>query len=416
MQSATTAAISFADTSWLLFSSCLVFLMTPALGFFYAGLVRSKHVVSTMMQSLTAIAVVGIIWIVLGYSLAFSGDHFGLIGNLQWFMLTGVGQAPHASFAPTVPHLLFMAFQMMFAIITPTLITGAFAERVDFRSWLIFMALWSLAIYCPVAHWVWGQGGWIAKMGGLDFAGGLVVHMTSGYAALMAAALCGRRSDYGTKTHSYNLAMVFLGTALLFFGWFGFNAGSALNASGLAAHSYVTTFIGGATGLLAWLAVDLIKVGRASASGLCVGVLAGLVAITPAAGFVSVSSAMIIGGAAGVACNYAVWMFKTRLKVDDTLDVFACHGVGGTVGALLTGVFSSSAVNPAATDGLIFGNFSVLKANAIGSLAVILFSLLGTAAIYYLTNWLLPFRVCAKTEQEGLDITQHGEQVLVLNT
>lgn len=403
------ADINSGDTAWMLVSTALVLVMTPGLAFFYAGMVRSKNAVSTLYQNMIALSVVGVLWVVVGFSLAFSGDQSGLIGDTKWFMLNGVGQAADGS--ATIPHLVFMAYQMMFAIITPALMTGAFAERVRFSSWVLICALWSLAVYVPICHWVWTPGGLLAKEGALDFAGGFVVHMSAGYSALAAAILFGKRRDFGTSTRPYDVGMICLGTALLWFGWFGFNAGSAVGANGLAAQAFVNTFCASAVALLAWTGVDKIKDGKPTLMGACIGVVAGLVAITPAAGYVTVSSALLIGLVAGVVCNLAARMVKQQFKIDDTLDVFACHGVGGTIGIIMTGLLATTAVNSAGADGLLNGGDKLLNANLMGAVVVAVYSLLATTIIIKLVKLIRPIRVTDKQEQDGLDASQHNETI-----
>ena len=408
------ATINSGDTAWVLMATALVLLMTPGLAFFYGGMVRTKNVTSTLFQSFIALSVVGVVWCIAGYSLAFSGKESGFIGSLSWAFLNGVGQAPNPDYSATIPHLLFMAFQAMFAIITPALITGAIAERINFKSWIAFSALWSLLVYSPVAHWVWGVGGWIRNMGGLDFAGGMVVHMTAGFSALVATLMLGKRSDFGkVEARPYDAGMILLGTGLLWFGWFGFNAGSALAANGLAAQAFVTTFLGAAGAGLAWTVVDTLLKGKPSAIGFGIGVVAGLVAITPACGFVSTGSALLIGLLAGSICNFAAVAVKEKFKLDDTLDVFACHGVGGTLGTILTGVFASKAVNEAGADGLLAGSFATLNANLAGAATVAVFSALGTFVIIKGISLFSNMRVSAGEEGAGLDVSQHGE---VINT
>jgi Amt family ammonium transporter len=408
---ATAPTIDTGDTAWVMISAALVLLMTPGLAFFYGGMVRTKNVLSTLFQNFAVLSVVGLLWCIAGYSLAFSGDVGGFIGNLRWFMLDGVGQAPNADYAATIPHLAFMMFQCMFAVITPALITGAVAERLNFKAWVAFAALWSLIVYSPVAHWVWGVGGWIRNLGGMDFAGGLVVHITAGYSALVAARMLGKRRDFGTQTHPYDASFVLIGTALLWFGWFGFNAGSALGANGLAAQAFATTFIAAAGASLSWAVVDTLTKGKPSAIGGCIGAVVGLVCITPAAGFVTAGSALIIGLIGGAVCNYAAHVVKEKLKLDDTLDVFACHGLGGTIGSILTPVFASKAVNSAGADGLLLGNFAPFQANLIATLAVIAFSMAATYAIIKVVSLLANFRVGEHEEEAGLDTTQHGEVI-----
>ncbi len=323
------AAVDSGNTTWVLMSAALVMLMTPGLAFFYAGMVNRKNVVSTLLQNYVALAVVGLLWITVGYSLAF-GEGNAFIGGLQFAMLEGLSGKTYGDTG--VPLYAFMAFQLMFAAITPALITGAVAERVNFSAWMLMLALWSLCVYVPVAHWVWGPGGWIAADGGLDFAGGLVVHITAGVAGLIAARMFGRRINADELNRPNDVSMIMLGGALLWFGWFGFNAGSAISSGHLAAHAFVTTFAGAAAAFISWMTVDWIKHKRPSAVGATIGLVVGLVTVTPAAGFVSVQSAIIMCAVAGVVCNLFTQFIKTRTKLDDALDVFACHGVGGDTG------------------------------------------------------------------------------------
>lgn len=402
------AQVNSGDTAWMLTSSALVLLMTPGLAFFYAGMVRRKNAVSTLYQNVIALGVIGLLWVVIGYSLAFSkGSEW--IGDTAYMMLNGVGQEPDGS--ATIPHLVFMLFQMMFAIITPALITGAFAERVRFKAWLIFLVLWSLVVYSPVAHWVWTPGGWLASRGALDFAGGFVVHMTAGYSALVAALVFGKRRDFGQAHKPYDIGMIVLGTALLWFGWFGFNAGSALSSGGLAAQAFANTFIAAATALLVWTLVDTIKDGKPTAMGGCIGIVAGLVAITPAAGFVTVQSAIIIGALAGSICNIVARMVKNSFKIDDSLDVFACHGIGGTIGIIMTGLLGTTAVNAAGANGLLNGGSPLFAANLTGAIAVAVYSMVATFIILKVVNVISPIRVSDSDESQGLDTTQHGEAI-----
>ena len=404
-----------ADVAWMLMATALVLLMTPGVAFFYGGMVPLRSVISTKLQSFASMGFVTLLWAICGYSLVFSGDEGGLIGNFDYFMLSGVGMEPNPAYGSTIPHVLFMLFQATFAIITPALITGAVAERVRFKAWLVIMALWSLAVYVPVAHWVWGPGGWIGKMGGLDFAGGMVVHMTSGYAALVAAVMLGNRKNFKPDEHnSFSALMVLLGGTLLWFGWIGFNAGSALAASGLAAHAAATTILAAAAAMSTWMICDWTVHGRPTAIGSAVGAVAGLVAITPAAGFVSLQSAMFIGVIAAVICNYATRLVKNKLKTDDTVDVFACHGIGGTVGALLTAVFASSDVNPAIPDGLMYGDTKIFFANLIGSMVVIVYTMIMTYIVFKIVGLFMKVRVSEEDEKSGLDATQHGEKAFIL--
>ena len=404
-----------ADIAWMLVATALVFLMTPGVSFFYGGMVTRRNAVSTKFQSYVSIGIVGLLWAVCGYSLVFSGDTFGFIGDLEYFMLKGVGAEPNPAYGATIPHVLFMLFQATFAIITPALITGAVAERIRFKAWLIIMALWSLLVYVPVAHWVWGPGGWIAKMGGLDFAGGLVVHMTSGYAALVAALTFGPRQNFGrSENQGFSAPLVLLGTAFLWFGWFGFNAGSALGATPLAAMAAGTTFFAAATAMTIWMLCDWYAQGRPTAVGAAVGAVAGLVAITPAAGYVTLQAAIIIGAVAALCCNGAARLVKHKLKTDDTVDVFACHGVGGTIGALLTAVFATKAVNPAGADGVLEGGYGLLYANLAGAAAVVVYTMIVTYAVLKVVGFFMDIRVTREDEEAGLDASQHGEKAFVL--
>lgn len=408
-QDAAPAVANSGDTAWMLISTALVLLMTPGLAFFYAGMVRSKNAVSTLFQNMLPLALIGVLWIVIGFSLAFVGDTAGFIGTTSAFLLNGVGQTPDGT--STIPFVLFMAFQMMFAIITPALMTGAFAERVRFSAWCMILVLWSLAVYVPVAHWVWTPNGWLAGEGALDFAGGLVVHMTAGYSALVAAIVFGKRRDFGQPARPHNVGMIVLGTALLWFGWFGFNAGSALTSGGLASHAFVTTFASAATAMLAWAFFDKIKDGKPTMTGACIGVVAGLVAITPAAGYVTVGSALLIGLLAGVICNLAARFVRNTLKIDDSLDVFACHGVGGTLGALCTGLLATVDVNAAGANGLLNGGEKLFIANLEGIGAVAAYSMVVTFIIIKLVGLIKPLRVTDAQEKEGLDANQHGEKI-----
>ena len=406
-----------ADIAWMLVACALVLLMTPGVAFFYGGMVPARSVISTKFQSFACIGVVGLIWAVCGYSLVFSDSaSFGFIGGRDYLFLANVGMEPNPSYGSTIPHVLFMLFQCTFAIITPALITGAVAERVRFKAWLVIMAAWSLLVYVPVAHWVWGPSGWILKMGGLDFAGGLVVHMTSGYAALIAALILGNRAGFkpNNENNSFSALLVMLGGTILWFGWFGFNAGSALAANGLAGHAAATTFFAAATAMTVWMMMDWMLNGKPSAVGAMVGAVAGLVAITPGAGFVSVQSSLAIGAITAVICNYACRIVKQKLKTDDTVDVFACHGVGGTVGTILTAIFASKAVNPAGVDGLLYGSADLLIANTISALAVLSYTIAVTAFIFWAVGKFMAVRVSAEDETTGLDATQHGERAFIV--
>ncbi|HSR36648.1 MAG TPA: ammonium transporter, partial [Desulfurivibrionaceae bacterium] len=367
------------DTAFMLVATALVMLMTPGLALFYGGMVRSKNVLSTMLQSFACLGVVTIIWVLYGYSLAFGPDVNGLIGSLDWAGLNGVGLAP-GKYSATIPHLLFVAFQLMFAIITPALITGTFAERVKFPAFLLFTILWCTLVYLPVCHWVWG-GGWISGHGGLDFAGGTVIHINSGAAALVAALVFGKRKGWGKENfHPHNLGMTVLGAGLLWFGWFGFNAGSALAANEVATNALLTTHVATAAALLSWLVAAWLVQGKPTTLGAASGAIAGLVAITPGAGFVTVNSAMLIGLVAGALCYFAV-LLKSKLGYDDALDVVGVHGVGGLWGALATGLFATVTVNAAGKNGLFYGNPGLLGVQAMDAFTTIAYSMVATLII-----------------------------------
>jgi ammonium transporter, Amt family len=400
-------AISAGDTAWLLLSAALVMLMTPALGFFYGGLVRRKNVLATIMHSFFILCLISVQWVLWGYTLAFGPDVGGIIGGLDWLTLKGVGQEP-GPYAPTVPHLAFMVFQMMFAVITPALITGAFAERKRFKAFVVFTLLWATFVYDPVAHWVWG-GGWLSKLGALDFAGGTVVHITSGVSALVAALVLGRRVGYGRDAlEPHDMTMTVLGASLLWFGWFGFNAGSAINAGGLAANAFVVTNTAAAMAALTWMTVSWLHKGAPSVLGAAAGAVAGLVAITPASGYVDVSASILIGLGAGIFCYTAIQLTK-RLRVDDALDVFGVHGVGGAWGAIATGIFATVAVNSAAKDGLLAGNPGQLGIQAIAVGASVLYSAVMTFVILKVIDVFVGLRVPESEEVLGLDASQHRE-------
>ncbi|MGH2472969.1 MAG: ammonium transporter [Candidatus Limnocylindria bacterium] len=402
-----TTTISSGDTAWLLLSAALVMLMTPALGFFYGGLVRRKNVLATIMHSFFILCLISVQWVLWGYTLAFGPDIGGIIGGLDWLTLRGVGQEP-GPYAATVPHLAFMVFQMMFAVITPALITGAFAERKRFKAFVVFTLLWATFVYDPVAHWVWG-GGWLSKLGALDFAGGTVVHITSGVSALVAALVLGRRVGYGRDAlEPHDMTMTVLGASLLWFGWFGFNAGSAINAGGLAANAFVVTNTAAAMAALTWMTVSWLHKGAPSVLGAAAGAVAGLVAITPASGYVDVSASILIGLGAGVFCYTAIQLTK-RLRVDDALDVFGVHGVGGAWGAIATGIFATVAVNGAAKDGLLAGNPGQLGIQLIAVGATILYAAVMTFVILKVIDVFVGLRVPESEEVLGLDATQHRE-------
>jgi Amt family ammonium transporter len=401
--------ISGADTAWLMISAALVMLMTPALGLFYGGMVRQKNALSTIMHSFFILALVSVQWVILGYSLSFGPSQGGIIGGLDWVGLRGVGLEPNPTYAATVPHQAFMVYQMMFAVITPALISGAFAERQRFKAFVLFSLLWATLVYDPVAHWVWADGGWLHRLGALDFAGGTVVHITSGVSALVCAAVLGRRQGYGwASMEPHNATMTILGTALLWFGWFGFNAGSALGSGALAVSAFVATHVAAASAALTWLVAGWVRHRRPSVLGAAAGAVAGLVGITPAAGFVTPMAALLIGMLAGLGC-FLVVELVVRGRVDDSLDVFGVHGVGGMIGALATGFFASKALNPAGADGLLYGNPAQVGIQLVAIGAVALYAALVTWGLLKAVDALVGLRVSPEEEARGLDLSQHGE-------
>jgi Amt family ammonium transporter len=402
-------AINGADTAWVLVSAALVMLMTPALGLFYGGMVREKNVLSTIMHSFFMLALISIQWVLWGYTLAFGPTVGGFIGGLDWLGLNGVGSEPNPNYAATIPHQAFMIYQMMFAVITPALISGAFAERKRFKAFVIFSLLWATLVYAPVAHWVWAVGGWIHALGALDFAGGTVVHITSGVSALVCALVLGKRLGYGAEPMPpHNVTMTVLGTALLWFGWFGFNAGSALGSGALAVSAFVATNTAAAMAALTWMTASWIRHKQPSVLGAAAGAVAGLVGITPAAGFVTPMAALVIGFLAGLGCFLAVELL-VRGRVDDALDVFGVHGVGGMIGALATGIFASKAVNSAGANGLLYGNPGQFAVQALAVVVVAAYSAGVTWALLKLIGATIGLRVSQEEEQRGLDTTQHGE-------
>ena len=401
--------IDSGDTAWVLTSSALVFIMVPGLAFFYAGLVRSKNALSTLMQSFIALAIVGLSWILWGYSLAFGPDIGGFIGNLQWAGLHGVSATEAGPYADTIPHQAFMVFQAKFAIITPALIAGAFAERIKFSTFVIFIIAWSTIVYPPLAHWMWGAGGWLGEMGAKDFAGGTVVHISSGAAALAAAIIFGRRLGFGqAEMNPHNVPFVVLGASLLWFGWFGFNAGSALTSMAAATSAFVVTHASAATAAVVWVALDWILNRRPSVVGAATGAVAGLATITPASGFVGPIPAVIIGLGAGALCYTAVWL-KTRLRLDDSLDVWAIHGVGGIWGMFAAGLFIGVGFMTISelTD-LSRGEQIVRQLIAIG--VSFGWAFVTTIGILLVLKYTIGLRVDEQQEEEGLDISQHGEE------
>ena len=402
--------IDYAATAWVLVSSAMVLLMTPGLALFYGGMVRRKNFLSTMMMSFAALGLVGLLWVVYGYSLSFGQNRAGIVGGLDFALLTGVGQGPSGVYATTIPHLAFMAFQGMFAVITVALITGAVVERIKFSALLVFSALWMTFVYCPVAHWVWGDGGWLARLGALDFAGGTVVHIAAGFSALALAISLGPRRGFreGEPMEPGNIPMVAIGAGILWFGWFGFNAGSALTSDGLAASAFVATNISAASAAFVWMVLSWLH-RRPTLLGVATGAVAGLVAVTPAAGFVSPIMGIPIGAGAAAVCYYCM-LFRMKRGIDESLDVWAVHGMGGTWGALATGIFASAAVNSAGADGLFYGNPGQLLLQLAGIAAVALFAYGATWVLGKVVGLAVGLRVSATEEAVGLDIAQHGER------
>ena len=407
--------IDSGDTAWVLMSSALVLLMTaPGLALFYGGMVRQKNALGTLMQSFIILALISLQWVLWGYTLAFGPDKGGIIGGLEWIGLRGVGQTPNADYAATIPHQAFMLFQMMFAVITPALITGAFAERKKFSTFIVFILLWATFVYDPLAHWVWGVGGWLRNLGALDFAGGTVVHISSGISALAAALIIGKRRGYGHQPMPpHNLPLTVIGASLLWFGWFGFNAGSALAANGLAAHAFMTTNTATAAAALAWMFTEWSSRGKPTVLGAASGAVAGLVAITPAAGFVTPMASIVIGAVAGVIC-YLACNFKSKLGYDDSLDVVGVHGVGGTWGAIATGIFATKLVNDAGGDGLLYGNPKQLWIQIMAVLVTWILGFVATTIILKVLDATMGLRVSDEDEMAGLDLSQHSETAYAL--
>ena len=399
------------DIAWVITATALVMIMTPALGFFYGGLVRRKNLVSTISQCFAIFAVVSLVWALWGYTLALGPSVSGFIGSFENVFLNNVGEAPNTGYSNTIPALLYMAFQLKFAAITPALIIGAFAERIRFKSLMVFIVLWTTFIYCPIAHWNWAVGGFLRDLGVVDFAGGLVVHTASGVSAIAAALVLGRRTgvDPNHEVRPNSVPFVILGAAILWFGWFGFNAGSALAANTLAVNALVVTNLAAAAAAVSWMFTDWVRKGKPSAIGLSVGAVAGLVAITPASGYVGPMPSIIIGLVAGVLCNY-VGSLRARTRLDDSLDVFACHGAGGMWGTIATGLFASTLINPGGPNGLFFGNPAQLGIQALAVVIVAAFSFVGSYVILRLINLGMPLRVSPQDEDAGLDLSQHGEE------
>lgn len=398
------------DTGFMLICTAFVFFMTPGLAFFYGGLVRRKNVVNTMMACAAIMGLSVVMWTLFGYSLAFGGNHGGIIGDFRWFAMNGVGWEP-GPYADTIPHLVFAAFQMMFAMITPALITGAVVGRMRFKALFLFVAIWSVIVYYPMAHMVWGEGGFLSAIGSVDFAGGNVVHISSGVSALVLAIYLKQRRGYAKATYrTHNIPFVFLGAAMLWFGWFGFNAGSALKADGLAAHAFMTSSISSACALLIWMLIEVIREGKPTLVGASTGLVIGLVAITPGAGFVPVWASFIIGILVSPICYFTVILLKQKLKIDDALDAFGCHGIGGIWGGIATGLFGKSSINSVAKwDGLVFGDYRLFLAQVLSIVITIAVAIVGTLICIGIVRIFTPLRVDPKEELVGLDASQHGE-------
>jgi ammonium transporter, Amt family len=407
--------IDTGDTAWVLMSSALVLLMTaPGLALFYGGMVRQKNALGTLMHSFIILALISVQWVLWGYSLAFGPDKGGIIGGLEWVGLRGVGAEPNAAYAATIPHQAFMLFQMMFAVITPALITGAFAEHMKFSTFIVFVLAWATLVYDPLAHWVWGDGGWLHKLGARDVAGGTGVHISSGVSALAAVLVIGKRKGYGQQPMPpHNLPLTVMGASLLWFGWFGFNAGSALGANGLAAHAFTTTNTAAAAAALGWMLTEWTSRGKPTVLGAASGAVAGLVAVTPAAGFVTPMAALVIGALAGVLC-YAACNLKTKLGYDDSLDVVGVHGVGGTWGALATGIFATKAVNDAGANGLLYGDPGQLWKQIVAVGATVVLGFVMTVVILKVLDAVMGLRISEDDEMAGLDLSQHSETAYAL--
>ena len=398
------------DTAFILLCAAFVFIMTPGLAFFYGGMVRRKNVGNTMMQCVFIMGVSVIMWVLVGYALSFGGNHAGIIGGVKWFGFNGVGMKP-GPYADTIPNLAFAAFQMMFAMITPALITGSVAGRMKFKALVLFIILWSLIVYYPMAHMVWGEGGFLAEIGSVDFAGGNVVHITSGVSGLVLALTLGKRRGYDQGVyHVHNTPFVFLGAALLWFGWYGFNAGSALAAKGLAAHAFMTTSVSAAAGLVSWMLIEVFSEGKTTLVGASTGLVIGLVAITPGAGFVPMWAAVICGLLVSPICYFGVKLIKGKLKIDDALDAFGCHGIGGIWGGIATGLFGMTSINGVAKwNGLVFGETRLFVAQIIGIFVSIAVAVVGSLICIAIVRIFTPLRVEERAEKVGLDVSEHGE-------
>ncbi len=401
--------VSQVDTIFVLFSAILVMLMTPALGFFYGGMVRRKNILSVLMQCFMALCMITLQWMFFGYSLCFASGN-GFWGGFEWLGLNGVGFASFSAYSATIPHQVFMFFQMMFAVITPALIIGAFAERMKFSSFLVFILLWSTFVYDPVCHWIWGDGGWLKQLGVLDFAGGLVVHTSAGIAALATTIIIGKRRNLEHTPSPHNLPLVVLGTGLLWFGWFGFNAGSALAVNNIAVNAFIVTNASAAAAGLSWALLEWVRNGKPTVFGVVTGCIAGLATITPASGFVSISSAVVIGIAASIVCFIGVAVIKPKFGYDDSLDAFGVHGIGGILGTLAVGLFASKLINPAGADGMFLGNPKQFFIQCIGVLVITVYTFAVTFVIYKLVDVFFGIRVKESDEAMGLDLTQHRER------
>lgn len=399
------------DTGFIMICAALVFFMTPGLAFFYGGLVRRKNVVNTIMACTAIMGLSVVMWVLFGYSLSFGTNHGGVIGDLKWFALNGIKMDEADPYADNIPHLVYVAFQMMFAMITPALITGSLVGRVKFKALFFFIMLWSIIVYYPMAHMVWGQGGFLGEIGSVDFAGGNVVHISSGVSALVFSIILGRRKGYeNTAYRVHNIPFVALGAFILWFGWFGFNAGSALGANGLAAHAFMTTAIASASAMLSWMIIDVIKDGKPTLVGASTGLVVGLVAITPGAGFVPIWSSFIIGALVSPICCFTISFLKGKLKIDDALDAFGCHGIGGIWGGIATGLFAKSSINSVARwDGLVFGDVHLFLMQLVGIVVTIAVAVVGTLICLGIVRLFTPLRVTDREEKVGLDISEHGE-------
>jgi len=397
-----------ADMTFVIFSAALVMLMVPGLALFYGGLVRSRNVLSTTMHSYTALFIISILWILVGYSLAFGPDYKGIIGGFDWAFLSNIGVEPNADYASTIPHLLFVIFQMMFAVITAAVVSGSFAERMRFPAFILFLILWSLLVYDPIAHWVWGNGGWLKELGVLDFAGGNVVEINSGISGLVAAIVIGKRKK--TAPHPHHIPMAILGGGLLWFGWFGFNAGSALAINGVAVNAFLTTNTSAAAGAISWIVLEWIFNKKPTVLGSIGGAIAGLVAITQGAGYVTPLSSIIIGFIGGTFSFFAIVFLKRKFGYDDALDAFGCHGIAGLWGAVATGLFATKSVNPSGADGLFYGNSELLKVNMIAAFSCALYAGVATFIILKIISFVTKLRTNNEEENSGLDLSLHGEE------